>query len=54
MQAADSLEHLKSLLQQVAELMQSPTRAHRREAAAKLTSVAAIASTLAFTLHKAQ
>ena len=49
----DSLRQIESLLKEVAELLQSPTKASRRAAAQKLERIAAIATTLAFTIHTA-
>lgn len=42
---------MESLLREVEELLKSASRASRREAAAKLNSVAAIAATLAITVY---
>lgn len=49
----DSLRQIEGLLKEVAELLQSPTKASRRAAAQKLERIAAIATTLAFTIHTA-
>jgi len=53
MQGSDSLTVLDGLMREVAELLRSPTRASRRAAALKLERIAAIAATLAFTVHRA-
>ena len=48
-----STNEFEGLLKEVAELLQSPTKASRRAAAQKLERIAAIATTLAFTIHTA-
>ncbi|MGE0700195.1 MAG: hypothetical protein AB7O57_13950 [Hyphomicrobiaceae bacterium] len=52
MHTAESLNLLDSLLRDISELLRSPSRANQRAAALKLERVAAIASTLAFTVHR--
>lgn len=47
----ESLMMLNGLLRDVAEQMNGPSRADRRSAALKLERIAAIASTLAATIH---
>lgn len=46
-----SLHLLDGLLRDVADHLAAPTRANRRAAALKLERIAAIASTLAATIH---
>ncbi len=47
----DSIVLLEGLIRDVEEHLKSPTKANRRAAALKLERIAAIASTLAFTVH---
>ena len=47
----DSMRQMEGLMKEIAELLQSPSKASRRAAAQKLERIVAIASTLAFTIH---
>jgi hypothetical protein len=48
-----SLSEIQQLLREVAEHLQSPSQTDKNAAAAKLHRVAAIASTMAFTIKAA-
>ena len=50
----DSLVTIQTLLRQIAEHLQSPAKSQQNAAAAKLHQIAAVASTLAFTVEGAR